>query len=334
MLRAAVHARIPVFPYAASLQGAWLENLREEANGKRHDLLLEYQEFSPILPPKILMREGTVYERIRGRYIPRRLRFPDIEALQIDGVYKDLSQAGPDHPAREVHDLLHWIPKGARRIFYVLFNSSKDHDELRFYARGVVEEKRPGRTSSVSLERDWSCAPPTRPGIVPSPTRLYERFGGDPISIHLDSKPYHRRLFIGGVDVQPRERPAVASVLNVGEYPSLWTIDNDLPACDRWANKGEGHRGMSLDEICHEAEWVIGCLKKGQRVLVHCAAGMNRSSTICCAVLILLEGLSAEQALERVREHHPWARPDSQHWLKLRWLAMNRLEIANRTPPS
>jgi protein-tyrosine phosphatase len=55
--------------------------------------------------------------------------------------------------------------------------------------------------------------------------------------------------------------------------------------------------------------------------LVHCSAGFNRSVTVCCAVLILLEGLSADAALARVREHHPWARPDSQHWLALRWLA-------------
>lgn len=37
----------------------------------------------------------------------------------------------------------------------------------------------------------------------------------------------------------------------------------------------------------------------------------------------LLEGLSAEAALARVRKTHPWARPDSRHWLKLRWLGRN-----------
>jgi protein-tyrosine phosphatase len=78
---------------------------------------------------------------------------------------------------------------------------------------------------------------------------------------------------------------------------------------------------MGAHEIVDEARWVIERLQAGRRVLVHCAAGMNRSATICCAVLILLEGLSAEAALERVREHHPWARPDSHHWLALRWLA-------------
>jgi hypothetical protein len=48
---------------------------------------------------------------------------------------------------------------------------------------------------------------------------------------------------------------------------------------------------------------------------------LNRSSTVCCAALILLEKLSAEAALERVRVHHPWAWPDSYYWLRLRWLA-------------
>jgi len=66
---------------------------------------------------------------------------------------------------------------------------------------------------------------------------------------------------------------------------------------------------------------VVERLRAGQRVLVHCSAGFNRSATICCAALILLEGLSAEAALERVRQHHPWCRPDPHHWLALRWLA-------------
>jgi protein-tyrosine phosphatase len=55
---------------------------------------------------------------------------------------------------------------------------------------------------------------------------------------------------------------------------------------------------------------------------------MNRSSTICCTVLMLLEGLNAEAALARLRETHPWARPNSRHWLALRWLTkFNRTSI-------
>jgi hypothetical protein len=57
------------------------------------------------------------------------------------------------------------------------------------------------------------------------------------------------------------------------------------------------------------------------------STSLNRSATICCAVLILLKNLTAEQALERLREHHPWARPDDRHWLKLRWLAKENTAV-------
>ena len=98
----------------------------------------------------------------------------------------------------------------------------------------------------------------------------------------------------------------------------------ELQPNDRTVEKGEGSKGMSVAEIRAEAEWVIDYLKKDESVLIHCVAGMNRSTTICCAVLILLEGLSAEDSLQRVRENHPWAKPDSYHWLALRWLAKNK----------
>jgi dual specificity phosphatase 12 len=80
---------------------------------------------------------------------------------------------------------------------------------------------------------------------------------------------------------------------------------------------------MSAEDIRAEADWVIEHLQKKESVLVHCVAGMNRSVTICCAALMLMEGLSAEEALKRVREKHPWAKPDSYHWLALRWLEKN-----------
>jgi protein-tyrosine phosphatase len=83
---------------------------------------------------------------------------------------------------------------------------------------------------------------------------------------------------------------------------------------------------MSAEEIREEANWVVERLQRNESVLIHCVAGMNRSTTVCCAVLMQLEGLTAEQALERVYEYHPWAKPDSHHWLMLRWLEKNRKE--------
>jgi hypothetical protein len=321
MAKTTAHARIPVFPYAGSLQGARLVDLREELRDRQRDLVMDYQEFSANVPPEIFMREGKLYERAQGEIIPRRLRFMGIRELQVTWVYKNLVKMPYDHPAREVRDMLHWIPVGDHLTFYLLFNSSQDQDGLRFYARQVVQENISGKPESFAVDRDWSSPPPPRAGLIPQPKRLHERFGGDPVTIRFNARAYNQRLFIGGLEVQPERRPNIESVLNLGEEPSKWARNKKLPVSDRWVSKGEGVYGMSPDEIRFEAEWVIERLKAGERVLVHCVAGMNRSSTICCAVLMMLEGLSAETALARVREHHPWARPDSHHWLALRWLA-------------
>ena len=163
-----------------------------------------------------------------------------------------------------------------------------------------------------------TSTPAAWPGALPQ--HIHKRYGGNPITLQLGDKLYHRRLFVGGIDHQPETRPDVDVVLNLGEKPSRWAPSaNTLQ--DRWAVKGEGSQGMGLDEIVEEVQWVIEQLRAGQRVLVHCVAGFNRSVTLCCATLILLEKLSAEAALQRVQVQHRWAQPDAHHWLALRWLA-------------
>jgi Dual specificity phosphatase, catalytic domain len=314
------HARISNFPFAVSLQGARLDNLQPEIVGRRNDLLLDYHQFIPDIPSKLCVRDGRAYEQLEGKFIPRRLRFIGIEKLEISGIYENLGEVPNEHPAREIRDMLRWIQSGHKLTFYLLVHGSQEPADLRFYARKAIQEDRGDNLIPISFERNWSSPPPTRRGLIPVTKKLYERFGGDSITMHLDGHALHRRLFIGGLENQSEKRPAVDAVLNLGEQLSLWAKDKKLFVQDRWANKGEGLQGMSADEIHHEAEWVVEHLKAGQRVLVHCVAGMNRSSTVCCAALMLLEGLSAEKALERVREHHPWARPDSNHWLALRWL--------------
>jgi hypothetical protein len=157
--------------------------------------------------------------------------------------------------------------------------------------------------------------------LVPKPQRLHQRYGGDPITIHLNDQPFARRLFVGGMEHQSDQRPDVDAMLNLSEDDNRWP----LTAADRRAEKGEGSLGMDLAEIVAEAQWVIDRLRAGQRVLVHCAGALNRSVTICWAVLMQLGNLSAEEALNRVREHHPWARPDSYYWLRPLWLAQSRM---------
>jgi len=317
-----IHPRIIEYPFAAGLQGARLESYREEIRGKRLEIVIEYQAFERH-SSELSRPDGKIIERVTGQFVPSRVRFSGVMELKNGDFFKNI----PDE-ARTIGDLFSWRQLERNDIFHMLIPKAAEAPDLIFFARRATHERLPGEPTPVSLERDW-CPPPSMPGgLVPRPRAVHARFGGDPVPVRIGSRFSRRSLFIGGTDIQPETRPSVDFVLNLGEEPSRWAKDGPTDLRDRWDNKGEGSDGMSVEVIRQEAEYVIERLKAGQRGLVHCVAGMNRSSTICCAVLMLLEGLSAEAALARLRETHPWARPDSRHWLALRWLAQfNRNSI-------
>ncbi|MBV6394828.1 MAG: hypothetical protein HFACDABA_00398 [Anaerolineales bacterium] len=322
MTRAASHTRIIHIPNAEFLPGARLESLRVEKRGKREDLALDILGFKPGGAPALVMEDDRLYERIEGHTRPIRLRFKGVKDIQLSGLYENLAEIPAEHDTRLLRDIFAFRPRDESLAFFLVMNNAPEEADLRFFAGRVVEESREGETHPVVITRDWSSPPAMPERIVPDTKSLYQKFGGDPVTVKLKGRPHHRRLFIGGLDKQTESRPDVDTVLNLGEEPSRWAIANRaLDPRDRWSHKGEGRLGMDVDEITREAYWVTERLLSGQRALVHCVAGMNRSATICCAVVMLLEGLSAEAALERVRKHHPWARPDASHWLKLRWLA-------------
>jgi hypothetical protein len=225
-----------------------------------------------------------------------------------------------EDPSRSINAVLAWRNLDGQKYYQFDLRRS-ENDTLQITASRCLLEPIPDKEWEVSFERDWSPAPLLPPRLIPDPRSLRLRFGGDPITIRLEGCLKHKRMFIGGLDNQTFQRPEVSAVLNLTEEASLWTLRTNTHPQDRWAQKGEGSKGMSAGDLAAEADWVIAHLINEARVLVHCSAGMNRSSSVCCAALIRLEGLSAEAALERVREHHPWARPDPHHWLALRWLA-------------
>jgi len=57
---------------------------------------------------------------------------------------------------------------------------------------------------------------------------------------------------------------------------------------------------------------------KGNRVLVHCRAGISRSVTIICAYLIATKRITAKDALKLVRKKRPRANPNYGFWKQLR----------------
>lgn len=320
MIRANSSARLLAFPLDQSPSGGRLDMLQPQWHGDRPELLMQFQELIPSAPPELIERNGMPVERLRGLYVPRCLRFVGARIVRGTELPASLARLPADDPDRAVTGTWQWRnPTGEN--YYLLGVHIAEVPSLLMTAERCISEPRDGPAQRVDLTRDWSPTPASPARRIPDPQWLHQRYGGDPIPVQLSARLYHRRLFIGGVDVQGLQRPDVHAVLNLGEEPSRWAAVCPPHPADRWADKGEGSQGMDAAEISEEALWVVERLRAGQRVLVHCSAGMNRSATICCAVLELLEGLSAEAALERVRAHHPWARPDSHHWLQLRWLA-------------
>ncbi|HXD09196.1 MAG TPA: dual specificity protein phosphatase [Anaerolineales bacterium] len=306
-------------PFASLVQGGRLDSF--QPNGR--ELHLEVQGLE-ISDSEVFERDGKLLERVTARHIPLKLTFSEVSQLNHTDFFNTLEQFPSDDPSRVIAQMHSWKMPGMEDIFHIFSLRAPLSANMNFFAGGATHEQS-SAGDLFTFERDWSPAPPLPEGPVPQPRDLHDSFGGDPVTVKVSDTVQEQLLFVGGLEHQPSHRPPqVNAVLNLGEKPSVWVKGTELHPNDRTVQKGEGSQGMSAAEIRAEADWVIDHLQKNESVLVHCVAGMNRSTTICCAVLMQLEGLTAEQALLRVREQHPWAKPDSYHWLALRWLEKNK----------
>lgn len=297
--------------------------------GERYDIVLDFYAFESTAPSRHYVIGSQPYEQVTGVYRPYRLRFTQAQWLRRSGVFTDLAtfaETPGEHEARRLMGALH-ASTPADGEFFIISNASPEYMLFSLRAGGYQVEERDGAAIPAQYLRRWAFTPPTPAGPLPDRPALYRRFAGDAVVIHLGKRAYRRRLFIGGVIMQGPERPAVDHVLNLCPEPNPWLVNDITYPGDRFSCKGEMALGMRLDDLREEAEWVIERLRTGRTVLVHCYAGINRSATVCCAALILLEGLSAEQALARVRESRPGVQPDPYHWfLLLRLAAQQRGE--------
>jgi protein-tyrosine phosphatase len=143
-------------------------------------------------------------------------------------------------------------------------------------------------------------------------------YGGSPIPIRFDARDCfsHTRLYLGRsqVELGNHERPDVECVANLCELDDNYEVKPD----DRRWPRGEGLSGYTWAQLNEDAIEIEHLLYEGKRVLIHCMAGMNRSVTLTCAVLMRVEGIDAYNALRRVQRFHPRAHPEPRHWLCLR----------------
>jgi protein-tyrosine phosphatase len=71
---------------------------------------------------------------------------------------------------------------------------------------------------------------------------------------------------------------------------------------------------ISANHIRQGVDFIREHKQKGNRILVSCGAGINRSSAFCAAVLKEEEGLSLFEAFEEVKHKHPESMPHEPVW--------------------
>jgi len=65
------------------------------------------------------------------------------------------------------------------------------------------------------------------------------------------------------------------------------------------------------------AKFIDAALQNGQGVLVHCQAGVSRSTTLVAAYLMIKLGLNAQQAVDKIRSVRPQVEPTQFFLLQL-----------------
>lgn len=306
--------------YDEQLFDAHIDRIVEEATPRNSDIVFELRLLRLLTSPTPHVVDGWPCEIARGERVAARLRFVGGRWLWRGGGFERLDELPADAGARRLFGVSRFRQPGNGE-FYWISAGTEEPGENAIAARACVLEIEEETPETVEVVRHWACAPAPTPGLPPYRPVFHPRFGGDSITIYLGRRALHRRLFIGGLHHQYERRPSVDHVLNLCGISNPWCEHSGEHPADRFSPRGEGPSGMSLENLLDEACWVAERVREGKRVLVHCYAGMNRSTTVCCAALILLEGISAEEALARVRRRHPLAWPDPYHWFTLRWLA-------------
>lgn len=186
-----LHPCIIQYPFAAGLQGARLESYREDARGKRLEIVIDYLAFEPHAS-ELFRPAEKIIERVTGQFVPSRVRFEGVVELKNGDYFKTIPEEG-----RTIGDLFSWRQTDRNDVFHLLIPKAAGAPELAFFARRAIHEQLPGEPMPVNMERDW-CPPPSMPaGLVSVPRAIHARFGGNPVTLRRRDEPLGDDLLRG-----------------------------------------------------------------------------------------------------------------------------------------
>jgi hypothetical protein len=109
-------------------------------------------------------------------------------------------------------------------------------------------------------------------------------------------------LLLGGMLSELPE--GIGAVLNVGETRDCYVAKHHC-----WEPIADLGPPPTVTWLRSQVEFINKHEREGTRVYVHCRAGVNRSVMVLAAYLMWRDGLTADEATERIREKRPRAGP-------------------------
>ncbi|CAF1267786.1 unnamed protein product [Rotaria sordida] len=133
------------------------------------------------------------------------------------------------------------------------------------------------------------------------------------ITYHEPTLIFDKFLYLGGLkSLRDKNRLVHLNITHILSVLWIRPHKGSIPSnVKHLFIKAEDTFSFNMSPYFEQAcQFIEDARQSNGRILVHCACGVSRSTTLCCAYLIKNHLMSIEQALTEIRSHRPIVQPN------------------------